>query len=334
MRDLYLIGLGQISAAGQGMGALRRALSGETRIHPTFANVETASGSVRLPVYQAPEAELPGGLPESIKRRMARISRMCFVSLDEAMHDAFGPQLEEIRQTPARIGLVVGSAMGCLELANQYQKRVIFEGAAGASPSLFASSIHNSLAAHLSISFGIQGPTSTVATMEQTAAGAFGLAANWLEQGHLDHVAVVIGEEVSDYHRYFLAHTAGAQAGGVDPESDACTSAPGEGFASFVFSRRQVGAYARLMEVSMHRTSPPDCSRYFAAVHGAEGQWSGMRAWLAGKPAESHLKLFGSTLCSLAFEVLCASVELHSSAAIACVQLTDDGGQSVTLSKS
>ena len=113
MRNIHIIGLGHISAAGQGMGALRQALKGEILVQPATVNVETASGSVSLPVYQAPEAELPDGLPESVKRRMARISRLCFVSLDEALRDAFGAQLEEVKLAPTRIGLVVGSALGC-----------------------------------------------------------------------------------------------------------------------------------------------------------------------------------------------------------------------------
>ena len=331
-KDIYINSLGQQSAAGQGVAALRAALNGECKIVPTIIQVATSRGDVAVPVYSAPETILPDTIPESVKRRMARMSRMCFATLGEALTGAFGPDMEELRRHPERTGLVVGTAFGCMQLANIYQRRVILEGPAGASPSLFASSIHNSLAAHLSISFGIQGPTSTTATMEQTTAGALQLACDWLNQGHLDHVAVLIGDELSEYHSYFAAHTLGPGSGGLDPYSDACTLSPGEGVVCLLLSKKPLNPLAKISEVSMYRETPPQSERYFAGVWGAEKQWSAVQQWLGAHAAESHLPLYGSMICGLAFEVAIAALKVAGDARpTTCVQVADGVGQSVSL---
>lgn len=330
--DIYINSLGQQSAAGQGIKALRAALAGETKVVPTILQVATAKGDVAVPVYAAPETVLPDSIPESVKRRMARMSRMCFASLSEALTGAFGPNMEELRRHPERIGLVVGTAFGCMQLANTYQRRIILEGYAGASPSLFASSIHNSLAAHLSISFGIQGPNSTTATMEHTTMGALQLACAWLNQGHLDHVAVLIGDELSDYHSYFAAHTSGPTAGGLDPYSDACTASPGEGVVCLLLSKTPLKPFAKISEVSLFRETPPQSERYFAGVWGAEKQWSQMQSWLGPHTAESHLPLYGSMICGLAFEIAIATLKVAEDARpTSCVQVADGAGQSISL---
>jgi 3-oxoacyl-[acyl-carrier-protein] synthase II len=331
---IVISGVAHLSAAGQGVPALRSALTSDTVSQPEIREVTTNDGLKKVPVYLAPDVALPDDLPDAVKRRMARFSRMCFVTTREALDDAFHSGHAEVKARPERVGLVVGSAFGCLDLANLYQRRVILEGQAGASPSLFAASIHNSLAAHASISFGLRGPSSTIATMEQTAIGSLALARQWITRGIVDHVVTVIGDEASDYHSYLSAHSEAPQLGFFDPESDRCTALAGEGLVGLVLSKQSLAhkAYAAIGEISPFRTTPPDAERYQHAAMGFNGQASKMRGWLQGRSSVSHAKLYGSVLTAVAFETLIATLRVaQDGRSTACVQLADNGAQSITL---
>ncbi len=177
---VYVAGLGQISPVGQGMASLKSAL--QTRSIPE--------------VYKVPEVNMPNTLPESVKRRMSRISKMFFASVSEAIEDS------KINLRGPGTGLVIGSAFCSLDLAIALERKYILEGPPGVSPTLFAGSVQNSVASHLSISFGIEGPCSTVVSMERTTEGALRLAYDWITQSVVDHVIVAVGDEVSEFHTY------------------------------------------------------------------------------------------------------------------------------------
>lgn len=199
--------------------------------------VTTASGKKIVRTLQVPEPQLPAEIPDSIKRRMSRLAKMYFATLFEAVDDAFGVERKVLRTQPERVGLVVGTVFGNLNSANDYFHRIQVDGAAGASPTLFAGSIHNSLASQLSIALGNRGPTSTTSTMNETVLGAFRVAWDWLSEEVVDHVVVVIGEEVSDFHLYAVAHLENPPV-------------LGEGVVAFVLSRNPLNKnYGRLVDV-------------------------------------------------------------------------------------
>ena len=83
-------GLGQLSASGQGVESFMQALSADQPLLNGSRDVQTANGLISVGLYQAPDPALPEGLPESVKRRMARFSKMCFAAMNEALSDAFG----------------------------------------------------------------------------------------------------------------------------------------------------------------------------------------------------------------------------------------------------
>ena len=321
-------GLGHLSALGQGKAALVRALDGGRPPQLVFKNVVTAHGEVAVPIYRAPEVVLPPEVPESVKRRMPRISRMFHATVLEAMADAFGPGA--VLPDPDRIGLVVGTGLGCLDSANTFHRRMILEGAAGLSPTLFASSVQNAMAAHLSISCGLRGPTCTVTTMEQSTFGAFRVAVDWLGNDLADHVVLAIGDELIDFNVYLLAHKAEIPHE-LTPRAAGCSVVAGEGVAVFLLSREDVlakGGTCGIEDVQLCPERCPDVPRVSVAAFGAGGQWARYQQWLA-RPSDEidcHAQLFGSFITGSAIEAEIAALRVsRDGMRTACVQLTDRG---------
>lgn len=274
---MIVSGIGVHSALGQGVERWREGVEGRSQPDVHIQEVKIASGTKAVRTFKAPEPALPVEVPESIKRRMSRLAKMYFAASFEAVEEAFGRDRRDLNLCPDRVGLVVGTAFGNLSFANAYFHRIQLEGPAGASPTLFAGSIHNSLASQLSIAFGILGPTSTVSTMEETVPGALRLAWDWLNEEVVSHVLVVVGEEIADHHVYATAHL----------ERPPIL---GEGVVAFVLSRQKHGRnYAQIGEVIM----------------------SGLPKQASAADFQ-HRHLYGFTVSDLAFELAAQCLRLQA----------------------
>jgi 3-oxoacyl-(acyl-carrier-protein) synthase len=287
MIPIVISGIGHCSAAGLGVDPLRRTWLDGARVEATRETVRTERGETTVLVLRAPALTLPPRtVPEAVERRMSRLAKMCFVTAAEALADA-APL-----QDPQRTGVVVGSAFGSLNLANAYQKRILQDGAAGASPTLFAASIHNSIAAQLTLAFGLRGPNSTVSTMEQTAIGALHLAYDWIQQDIVDRVVLVLGDELSEYHLYYFANLPGARPAG-------------EGMIALILEREDLAAkkYARIE--APHLTSSDARGKIFSCDEGRG----------------THAAIYGSMLMGGAFEMALAALSVERGGGpVTCVQ--------------
>ena len=276
--------MGHCSAAGQGLNSLRLAWLDGILPVPTRETVLTANGPVDVFLFRSPNPNVPTFLPAAVERRMSRFAKMCFVTVAEALAEA------SVQENPQRTGLVVGTAFGFLDLANTYQKRIVKDGPAGASPSLFAASIHNSLAAQLTLTFNIRGPNSTVSTMEQTSISAFRLAYDWIQHELVDRVIVCLGDELSEFHVYWLAHQ------GLDFRA-------GEGAMTFVLER-QDRASKIYAQISAPQLSDVDIPAGLSVCH-------------------SRPDIYGTLPIGNAFEMALAALSVERDGkAIACIQKT------------
>jgi 3-oxoacyl-(acyl-carrier-protein) synthase len=289
--QVFITGLGHISGLGAGRNALLEAIEGKRLPERKQISVRTSHGVRETSLFTAPEVTLPATIPESIKRRMARVAKMAFFSANEAMQDAFVNSANLVE--PDRVGIVVGTAYGCLELASAYQRRIVEQGPPGASPSIFSGSVQNAIASQLSISLGIQGPTATVTTIDQTTIGSLRVAFDWLKFGEVDHVLVAIGDEHSELHTYLAADSGS-------------TETLGEGIASFVLSREDAKGikqrYCELFDVQAFAGKKPLSVSQF---EGAEV--FGSAPW-----ARSFAPLFGSMATCSAFEISMAALMTSS----------------------
>ncbi|MBC7741325.1 MAG: beta-ketoacyl synthase chain length factor [Bdellovibrionaceae bacterium] len=325
-KNLCISGLGQISATGQGIKNLQKHLEGNFLPEVNFKKIKTVAGEQQVPGLLTPEVTIPSFIPDAVARRMSRLSRMCFAAVDEALTDCFS----EAPRTAERMGLVVGSAYGSLDLANSFGERVQLDGIGAASPSLFASSVQNSIASHLSITFNIQGPASTIMTVEQTTMAAFRQAYDWIQEDIVDHVIVVIGDEISEYHSYFMAHA--ESDGSLNFKSDICTAMMGEGAVCFIISNLACTAksYAEITDIRLADEMgeiPARASKNLIASYGQKNQYSQYQKYLGLElKLESHLRLYGSVLMGGAFEVLFAALLMKTDQVDrACYQLTSHG---------
>ncbi len=331
---VVLTGIGHISALGQGIQSLSAGL--KKTITPKIINkpVMTAAGEKVILAYTVVDFELPTSVSDSVARRMSHLAKMCFTSVNEAVADCFKGRPYD----PERVGLVVGTAFGTFDLANEFERRIQLDGQSGASPSLFASSVQNSIASQLTIAFNIQGPTATIMTMEQTALGSISLAYDWVRRKIVDHAIVVVAEEISEIQSYLLANQS-VTSERLDPNSDLCTMIAGEGAVCFILSlntnTEARSPYAEITDVSMRTDQIDQSNRHFYAGYGRKGQRSSYEQ-LLNTDAICHASLYGGLISGLAFEIAIATIQIGKDGlTTTCVQNTDhDESQSITLSKS
>jgi hypothetical protein len=311
-----ILGMGQISGAGYGLESLI------PRAHNvSYRSTITQKGELKIPVLAAPDPQLPDFVPASVQRRLSRCSKLFIHAVAECLRVA---QSKGVNTPPERIGLIIGTVFGCLDLANQFQKRISLEGPAGASPSTFAGSIHNSIASHLTIFFNIQGPNSTLSTMEATTQGAFQMAQDWLRSKRVDRVIVAIGDEISEYHPYLMGHLSPADPQTFDPLLSNFNVIPGEGVAAFLLGRDSDPAES---DLELHAPSlwrhglEKQIDRFFIAAYGNPNNLEDYKRLLNGVKLESFGKIYGSVLTGSAFDIMCASTILKKDQTAACIQI-------------
>ena len=120
-----------------------------------------------------PESERPGELPRpaglepGVWRRFSRLSRLAAGVLSPLL-DAAGGALDR-----AEAPLYFGTGLGEFSSTYTFLKSLIQRGPAGASPLAFQNSVHNAAAGHLSIAFGLTGPSETLCAGDHTTLRTF-----------------------------------------------------------------------------------------------------------------------------------------------------------------
>jgi len=134
------------------------------------------------------EAEIPlEGLSAKIRTRAQRVERIVRLALVAAGMALASAGLTEGEGDPRpRLGVVLGTALGCFLTNAEYQRRFAEGWVPGASPRLFAATVSNAAAGEIGIAYRLGGPSVTL-----TAGAASGLAA-------LSHAADVLGRGRAD----------------------------------------------------------------------------------------------------------------------------------------
>src|SRR6185369_15953377 len=109
-RRVVVTGIGAISAAGIGVGALDERLRGASTCIREIRSFDTSE----LRVHVAGEADLPAdipALPRAARVRASRSDRLALVALAEALDSAgLGARLAGL--DPTRVGVAIGSSTG------------------------------------------------------------------------------------------------------------------------------------------------------------------------------------------------------------------------------
>lgn len=244
--DVYIAGMGTVSALGTGIDTLRDGLDNKVLPDIVVEKVEGAEGEADLKVYRAQVDGLDRFVSKRALRRIDRFSKMALTASLLAIEDS-GITIAD----RARVGIVFGSGYGPLSTTFGFLDSLIEFGDKCASPTLFANSVHNALAAQVSISMKIEGPSLTVTSFEDTFGAVLQTACSWLRDGSVDYVIAGAGDEYSPVRGYASMLYGVSQTESMDPISFTdCTYKPGEGFAAFMLGGSvKLKSYCRVAEV-------------------------------------------------------------------------------------
>lgn len=92
------------------------------------------------------------------------------------------------------VGVILGTALGCAEVNARYHRGVIAQGAASASPMLFAQTLPSTPAAEAAIAFGFRGHGATIMAGRASGIAAVAEALRALRRGRLRAALVLAGD--------------------------------------------------------------------------------------------------------------------------------------------
>ncbi len=189
-----ITGLGAITALGPNVDALDRGLRAGKSGVGELTLFDTSPFRTHLGM-QAPEPLSPAALAHAVgldEARFAQVSRPDRFGLQaaiEAVRDS-AISIEELRQAACVFGTGTGGAMR----TEQYVRRLLSEGEAGADPTLLRSHQPAAVTDFVCRAFRIQGPRSTVMTACSSSATAIGQAADHIRLGRTE-IAIAGGAE-------------------------------------------------------------------------------------------------------------------------------------------
>ncbi len=193
-RRVAVTGLGAIAALGHDAPSLWQALiSGECGIRPS-ANIAGNRLTSRT------VAEVQGFDPavHFDARRLPmldRTSQFALVAAREAIAQAAPDGIDGIGVDPRKAGVVFGAGLGMHTLDSAYQA-LYGDGLSRLHPFTVPRIMPNAPASHISIDFGIRGPSFATATACASSTHAIGLAFHMIRAGLLD-LAITGGSDAS-----------------------------------------------------------------------------------------------------------------------------------------
>ena len=152
-------------------------------------------------VSAALAAEGGNGVPEDVNRlrRMDRFGRTGFLA---GMRAFSAPGLSRPRGTDTRGGVVVGTRYGCRPAITEHA--LLLAAAARVedlAPSVFASTVHNSVNGELAMALGLGGVSETIVSGRSAGLEALILGARRVATAAADRVLVVAAEGIDDAMR-------------------------------------------------------------------------------------------------------------------------------------
>ena len=164
----------------------------------------TGAGTVTAPSLDA--------LAEPVRTRATRAERIAQLALAAADAALLDAGLRLVDGDPrAGIGIVLGTAFGCLLTNAAYQHRVATGGPAAASPRLFAATVSNAAAGEIGVAYRLGGPAVTLTAGGAAGLVALGHATDLLRAGHAGALVAGGADAIGD------ALVAWQDAGGLGP---------------------------------------------------------------------------------------------------------------------
>ena len=135
-------------------------------------------------------------------RRMDRFGRSGVLAGARSLAAAGFPPVAAGAAPDPRFGVFVGTAFGCRDAITQHER--LLAAAARVedlAPSVFAATVHNTVAGELAIGWGLGGPAETLVSGRTAGLEALVLAASRIAKGDADRILVVAAEGIDDAMR-------------------------------------------------------------------------------------------------------------------------------------
>jgi 3-oxoacyl-[acyl-carrier-protein] synthase II len=244
-------------------------------------------------------------------------------------------------QRQGTTGIIVATGYGPHRTTFGFLDTFVKEGNNFASPTLFASSVHNAAAAYAAILFRERGPSLTVSQFEMSVSSALLTAWCWLEEGRVDSVLFGAVDEYSDvlgycWKRYFgIQETSQAEMRPLDFERQ--SAIPGEGSVFFVLTGHgNHGRYGCITGVHMGfadhgKLDMPEEGLLILGADGHKGTGRLYAPYAAGKEdLFCHTPSYGSLPIGPAFDIAIAADRIGLSGTsppekIGCLKIGGEG---------
>lgn len=145
----------------------------------------------KIAVQRAQESKALLPVPDGVLRRMGLSTKMVLSCIEEAKSRV------KINAEGERVGLIVVTTQGPSSTNIEYFKKLVSFNYRGASPNLFAQSVHNNIASTVALTHQWKGPTLTLVQEENLWSALMNISQLWLQQKTVDKLWIILGNEVS-----------------------------------------------------------------------------------------------------------------------------------------
>ena len=184
-REVWITGLGLVTAIGTGNAAfragLRSARSPVKRIDRFDASPFRSQVAAQIDDFEAADH-----MDAQTARRLDRFSRFGLAAGRLAMSDAGLVPGADGAADPQRIGIYLGSALGGIAFAEEQHERYMARGIKAVAPTLALAVFGGAAPANLGIALDVRGPILSTANSCASGAVAIGEAVNAIRAGEID----------------------------------------------------------------------------------------------------------------------------------------------------
>ena len=181
-RRVVVTGLGIISPVGNEVDTFWQALlAGKSGIGP-LTTFDASAFDSRI----AGEVKGFDSLQYIEPKEVRRMEKFVQYAVAAAKQAAVDSRLELSKEDTTRIGVLIGSGIGSLRIIEEEHKIYLEKGPSRLSPFLIPMLIVNEAAGHVSITLGLKGPNSCVATACASGSHALGDAFRVIQHGDAD----------------------------------------------------------------------------------------------------------------------------------------------------
>ncbi|MBI4705414.1 MAG: beta-ketoacyl synthase chain length factor [Deltaproteobacteria bacterium] len=317
MMRAAILGLGQLSAAGAGIGALRSALARGVPIEPTRLPCTKGGPRQSFQLLRARTEGTEDLVPPRAARRLDDFSLRALCAAELALADA-GFAIDR----PERVGVIVATGWGAIVSSFGFLDAIIDKGDSLASPVCFAQSVHNAPASIVSATLGATGPILTVTGFSHAWPRALWIALDWIERGSVDLVLLGSAEQMHEGLASGLMGLGGwSEQGELRPlDLDRASYVPGETYTAMLLGRparaERPAKWGTVDEPIFFRDELPpgdDEAPLFLAACGDPREAEGYRRVVqCGAPVAAYGALWGANPTADALTVMAAAASLQA----------------------